>query len=130
MQAAASTSAHVCTAQVSTALHQLLQACQAQADAASAVPAGSIVLAGTFRKRHIRYFGDWLKISNSPGDEDGYIRRRECPPSWRESSIPWHPSYWYAHRTRIDQHGHIWSCDSGIYLTDDYGDLVPVPEAA
>ena len=117
-------------AAISSALHQLLQACQAQADAASAVPAGSIVLAGTIHTRHIRYFGDRLEISNTPGDEDRYTRRRECPPSWRESSVPWHPSYWYAHNSRIDQQGRIWSCCSGIYLTDDYGDLVPVPEAA
>ena len=130
MQTSQNSSAHVCTPPVNAALQLLLQACLTQADATCAVPPDAIVLAGRPQQGHRRRDrGDLITITDG-GNTDQFEQKRVCPAVWRGTAVPWHPSYWYAYHTRTDQQGHTWSRGGDVHVTDDFGQLVPVPEAA
>lgn len=60
-------------------------------------------------------------------DGAGYTLYRCHTPNNR---LDWHPSHWVGMEQRHDTHGRRWSMSSAIYITDDFGTLVPLEGGA
>lgn len=67
-------------------------------------------------------------IWRGPNGREEAKRRRFCPASWADHSVPWHPSHWRIYSSRFDRFGREWSLTGGStpHVTDDFGNLVPV----
>lgn len=74
---------------------------------------------------------DFVRYFDGKGNTDDFRRRRFCPESWADGSVPWHPSHWRLYQTRVDNEGAHWSSAgrSQIHVIDDFGYLVPLGEA-
>lgn len=77
-------------------------------------------------------WGDTVTLEDGRGGSAFWARRRFCPESWLPdrltSGVFWHPSHWRCSERRMDSRGRRWELEDAVYVVDDFGDLVPVPE--
>lgn len=73
---------------------------------------------------------DTIRFAAANGSDD-LTRRRYCPASWLDGSVPWHPSHWRLYKTRVDSAGQRWEPlgSSSVHVMDDFGTLVSVEGA-
>lgn len=74
--------------------------------------------------------GSRLSFVDGDGARLDMWRRHKCPASWEKypNRLGWHPSHWDLDMTRVDGNGVRWSTDLGWHVTDDFGNLVKVPQ--
>lgn len=85
--------------------------------------AGAIVLAPMPTSAECTYHHDGdFTVGDPFGDKSSYNRYAD-----RRAWDHWHPSRWYEFFARLDAQGRRWTACGGVFVTDDFGALVPVP---
>lgn len=109
------------TAEMAQLLHQQL--------ALQGLDAQGLTLRGTPATRRIYHSGSSFYLRDAAGNEDAYYQRHTRPEGWADAGVLWHPAHWRRSRERYDQHGVLWrSSIDGIFVQDDYGNLVEVAQ--
>lgn len=88
-----------------------------------------VVLHGFDATRKIRVINDRLEVSDCRGNSVYMYRHRTEPDSWRSSECMrghWHPARWYGYMTLMDARGAAWRKALGVYVCNDFGNLVEV----
>lgn len=73
--------------------------------------------------------GSNITISDSKGNEVNLWRHHTEPEGWRghdHMAGYWHPARWYGNQVLVDASGNQWRRELGIYIQDDFGNLVQV----
>ena len=107
--------------------HQLQSEVIKETHGVATVPPGAIVLPALPTDHPARFRDEYSQTTMTLGNRDNtdrYIKRHSCPKSW--SADMWHPAHWRHSLEREDAQGRSWSCAGGIYVTNDFGDLVQV----
>jgi hypothetical protein len=70
-----------------------------------------------------------VAIRDRKGNETTFYRRYLPPESWVNDVHMdgyWHPARWYGDQTMVDSSGAEWSRSLGVFVCDDFGNLVQV----
>ena len=121
--------------QVSATVAKLIAQVQAEAQAATlealSAKDGILVLQPLEHKSaRLHFFGDTATFEDLAGAEVHWSRNRHCPKSWIGSALAdrWHPAHFSVYASRFDGSGRKWNTDLGTFITNDFGDLVEVPQ--
>lgn len=77
----------------------------------------------------VRVNSHTVAIRDRKGNEITLYRRYLPPESWVNDVHMagfWHPARWYGNQTMVDASGAEWSRNLGIFVCDDFGNLVQV----
>lgn len=81
--------------------------------------------------KRVRMHGNEINVRDGKRNDITLFRRHVLPESWRDSPEminQWHPSKWYGDQTFVDASGADWSRNLGLFVCDDFGNLVKVSE--
>lgn len=81
------------------------------------------------QSKTVRMSGPDIFIRDGKGNRVSLYRRLTLPESWTDSPRlirDWHPSKWYGDADLVDSQGANWSRDLGLFVCDDFGNLVEV----
>lgn len=70
-----------------------------------------------------------ITTSDSKGNQITLWRTHIEPEGWRghdHMAGHWHPARWYGNQLLVDASGNRWNRELGIYIQDDFGNLVQV----
>lgn len=79
--------------------------------------------------KHVMANGNSITICDDSGNKLHIQRSHQEPEGWRGHSYMtgyWHPARWYGDQTMVDASGVGWARDIGIFVCDDFGNLVAV----
>lgn len=70
-----------------------------------------------------------INIHEAKGNSVRLARHYDEPDSWRGKDHMagyWHPARWYGYQTLVDGSGREWDNDMGVFVCNDFGQLVEV----
>lgn len=119
---------------ITPAIAQLIERIQADAREAllcdlSAKDAVIVLHGFDAATKIVRATGCSITVKDGKGNSCRLHRHHVEPDSWRGREYMqghWNLSRWYGNQTMVDAKGRSWESDLGIYVCDDFGNLVEV----
>jgi len=81
--------------------------------------------------KRVKVRADRIDIHDAKGNNVRLARHYVEPEVWRGKDHMagyWHPARWYGYQTLVDGSGRQWDCDMGVFVCNDFGQLVQVAQ--